>query len=108
MKRIYLAIFFATLLISSPASAYDAVVAARVTMIEPTYMPSQIVFTADAGTSACPPGHLLQWAARGATLPEQIANSQAVISLLATAKASGSQVTLYIKNADCSAEFIHF
>lgn len=89
------------------AQAWDASYIAKVTMIEPTYIPGRIVFKVDRGAGACAAGAALTWNAQGANSDERIANVQAVYSALQTAKATNGNVDVFVNTGNCTVEFIH-
>jgi hypothetical protein len=94
-------------LISAPANAYDTSFFGKVTYIEPTYVPDGIIFHLDAGGGSCAAGSNLTWTVRGSTEASRIANAQAILSVLMTAKMSGSSIDVYVNNSDCSVQFLH-
>jgi hypothetical protein len=49
----------------SAAFAYDWVVTAKVTMVEPTYVPSYVDFMVDGSAGNCPAGSVLCWTIQG-------------------------------------------
>lgn len=93
---------------ATPALAYDASFTGKVTMIEPTYMPDGVIFRLDYGAGACSAGSSLTWTVRGTTEAAKIANSQAILSALITAQASGRTVGVFVNTSNCSVEFLHF
>jgi hypothetical protein len=77
------------------------------TVIESTYFPGRITFQIDQSpSSSCPAGAWLTWFAKGSDQPSQIANAQAALTVLMTAKASGKTVRLFGNNSDCSVDFM--
>lgn len=102
----------ATLIVTcSPANAqYDWTVDAHVTTIEPTYVAwTNLYFAVDqAGGTSCPVGTWLRWNTLGVDETHKIANVQAILSVLLSAKLSGKRVRVYGNNADCSIGYLHF
>jgi hypothetical protein len=107
MKAISCAICTIALFSPRQALAYDWVIEVNVLVIEPSYVPSLINFVVDGGAGSCPAGSWLAWNAQGADQPSKIANIQAVLAVLMTAKAGGTKVRLHGNNAGCSIEHIH-
>ena len=106
MKYLTLAPTIFSCLLASPAMAYDWAMP-HVAMVEPTYMPSHVVFVADAGAGSCPAGANLTWFAQRADVASKSANAQAVLSVLMTAKSTNSKIVIHVNNVGCSVEFIH-
>lgn len=93
---------------STYASAYDWSVIAHVTDVEGSYTPGHITFKIDKDASSqCPQGTFLAWNMTGADEAQQIANANAVYSLLMTALATGKSVTIYGYNSGCVLSFVH-
>ncbi len=80
---------------------------AHVTRVEASYMPNLITFQIDQAAGACAAGQFLQWSPQGSDEEKQIANANAVYSLLMTALATGKQVTIYGNDTNCAASLIH-
>ena len=78
------------------------IVTARVTLVEPTYMPSAVSFQIDKPLPSCPLGSWLSWN-KG---PD---NNRAVYAALLSAMNSGKRITLYINNGDttCAGQYLH-
>jgi hypothetical protein len=95
-------------LASQPALAYDWMVETTISAIEPTYVPSSVNFTVNAPAGTCAMGAWLSWNVRGADQPSRIANAQAILSILLTAKMSGKTIRIYGNNAGCTVDFMHF
>lgn len=108
MRKIFTALALLMTCVATPAPAYDAQIIGRITMIEPTFVPSHIVFKSDNGAGSCVAGALLSWPARGNTADEKIANIQAILAMLQTAKATAGNVAIYVSFSNCSVEYIHF
>ena len=107
MKRKISFLVFAILAAcSQPAMAYDWMVEANVIAIEPTYVPGSLNFSISLPAGTCV-GTWLHWQARGASEAAQIANVQAVLSVVLTAKVAGSKVRVYGSNSTCNVDFIH-
>jgi hypothetical protein len=91
----------------SAAFAYDWVVTAKVTMVEPTYVPSYVDFMVDGSAGNC---FVLDNS--GADEPTKIANANAAFSALMTAAITGREITLFGTNApnggNCYVQFMHF
>ena len=96
-----------TFTFASPAAAHDWGVTGQVTMIEPTYIPNHIVFKTDVAAGSCPAGALLTWFAQGADVASKVANTQAILAVLLTAKSTGAKVMLFGFNSGCSVQFMH-
>lgn len=94
----------------SAAFAYDWTVQAHVVVIETTYIGGAgLYFSIDqAGSASCPAGTWIKWNTLGADEPAQLANEQAELSTLLSAKLSGRTVRVYGNNADCSASYLWF
>lgn len=97
----------AALFVAQPALAYDASYAGKVSFVESTYIPDNIVFNLNAGVAGCPAQANLTWTARGSNEALKIANIQGVLATLLTAKAANLTIEVWVKTADCSVEFIH-
>jgi hypothetical protein len=106
MKR-KLSYLAATLLVghSQNALASDWVAEANVVAIEPFYRPGSLNFM--IGLLAHVRRAWLHWQARGASEAAQIANVQAVLSIVQTAKAAGTKVRVYGSNSTGNVDFIH-
>lgn len=90
----------------TPAHAATAeIIGARVTLIEPTYMPDSIGFWIDKPVGACPAGAFLRWYARGADAAAKTTNVNAIYSGLVTAMTSGKTVNLSVEDSNCSVNF---
>ena len=90
------------------AYAYDWTVEATVSLIEPTYVPTNIVFTVNAAAGSCAQGTSLTWNAKGSDQPSKIANVQALLATLLSAKLSGKKIRIYGNNSGCTVDFLHF
>ena len=111
MSKFWKSIFgaaIACLSLAAPSAfAYDWSVTGHVTMIEPSYMPNQLIFMIDAPGGSCAAGAMLSWNIRGSDQASQIANVNSVYSALVTALAAGRTVTIFGNNSNCSIDFIH-
>jgi len=76
---------------------------ARVTFVEATYMPTQVLLQVDTGTASCPAGKWLTWVNGNAD------NVKAVFGLLIAAVNSGNRVQYFINNGDtnCQVQFLY-
>lgn len=94
----------AMLLICSAAfsAAAQEHVTARVTIVEPTYMPGAVSFMLSAGTATCPSGVWLRWA-------KDAENNKAVYATLLAALNSGKSVNFYhaVGDKTCTGQFLH-
>lgn len=93
--------------LSVHAEAYDWSAVTKVSNIEVTYMPTQLLFKADSAGGSCPAGSLLQWNIRGANATEKAQNAQAVLSALMTAQAMDRTVTILGNNSGCTVDYIY-
>lgn len=89
------------LFLASTAHAYEVVVA-RVIMVEPSYMPTAIMFKIDKALPSCPAGTFLKW-------EHNADNNKAVLASLMTAMVSRRQIVLHIADGDtlCRGLFVH-
>lgn len=97
----------ASLLMGDNALASDWSVEANVATLETTYIPAQLQFQITIAAGSCNAGDWLHWNIRGSDEAAQIANVQAVLATLMTAKATGGKVRLYGNNNGCTIDFIH-
>ena len=97
----------AVLATSAPAIAYDNSAEVKVTVIEVTYMPTNLIFQVNQTIGTCAAGTMLTWTPQGSTQDLKDKNAAAVLAGLMTAKATGSSVRLYVANSGCKVEFIH-
>lgn len=89
------------LLLAGKAHALESVVA-KVIMVEPSYMPTAIMFKLDKSLPSCPAGSYVKW--------EKTAdNNKAVFASLLTALATGRRIVFYIADGDvlCRGLFLH-
>jgi hypothetical protein len=84
-----------TLAVAGQSQAYEQT-NARVTVVQSTYMPTAIAFTADTGTPSCPAGAWLYWR------NSNVDNNKATYATLLTALATSSKVTYYVNDGDTS------
>jgi hypothetical protein len=97
-------VFFATLAIVLAPSAWAyEVVQSHVTIVESSYMPTQVFFQVDTGSTSCPAGTWLRWA--NATVD----GNKAVFSLLLAAVNSGNRIQYFVTNGDttCQVQFLY-
>lgn len=87
------------LFLAGSAHAMEVVVA-KVTVIEPSYMPNAVVFQIDGALPSCPTGTWLRW--------ERDADSnKAILASLLTATATGRRIRFYIADGDISCRGLH-
>lgn len=101
-KAILLGVFAA---VSVPAvvSAAETSFEGKVSVVEPSYLPTHIAFQMYAGNSTCPSGAWLNWTN---TDTEQV---RGVYATLLTALASGKKVRFYMLEGDtaCNGTHLH-
>lgn len=103
MTRLYwMAVIGAVGLMFSSSAIGSEVVTAKVSLVEPTYMPGIVSFQLAGGTATCPVGTWLHW-------QQSADNNKAVYAALLTALATGRRVTFYVANGDttCTGQFLH-
>ncbi|WP_110133117.1 MULTISPECIES: hypothetical protein [unclassified Caulobacter] len=106
-KAILVAATCGLLAAAQPAAAYDwGIPGAKVIGIEATYMPSTVVFKIDRAAGACAAGALLFYSPQGDTEDRRIANANAIMSMLMTAKVAGQTLTVTGNNANCTVLFL--
>jgi hypothetical protein len=90
------------LLGSSGSSVALEQATAHVTLVQSTYMPTNIQFEVDTGTPSCPAGHWLTWA------NANVDNNKATYSTLLTAIAADKPVLYFVNNGDtgCTVIFL--
>jgi|GEM_PF-2730841 len=88
-------------LFSSQSFALEHVTA-RVTALEPTYLPGLITFQIDQPTSKCVKGGWIKWS-------KTEENNKAVYSTLLAALSSQSPIRLFFEETDteCKASYLH-
>jgi hypothetical protein len=96
-----------SLLPAETASAWDVTNDVKVTAIELTYMPDNVVFIADRAIGSCAAGGLLGWVPRGTGQSARDQNAQAVLAALMSAKASGASIRLFVTTSTCQVEHIY-
>lgn len=76
----------------------------KITVVEPTYLPSAVTFIMDTGNSTCPSGTWLKWQNADSQ------NNKAIYATLITAMATGKQVRFVMNNGDltCKGQYLHF
>jgi hypothetical protein len=101
MKR-FLGLFFAVGCYSQTAQALETA-QAHVTQVEATYMPAEITFWVDTGTTSCPTGSLIKW------INGSPDNVKSVFAMLIAALNSGNRIQYFVNNGDttCQAQFIY-
>lgn len=105
-KILVLTAFVAPLFAQS-AHAYDwSVGGAAVTLLEPSYMPDQIAFQIDKGSTACPSGTWLMYLGQGLTAEARQQNIRASYATLIAAELTGKKVSIYGMN-NCYIKNIH-
>lgn len=91
------------LLISTSFTSYALeLVTAKVTVLEPTYLPGSISFQIDKSTSQCPAGAWVKWS-------KNEENNKAVYATLLAALTAQNRINLYFNESDteCKASYIH-
>jgi hypothetical protein len=75
----------------------------RVTYLEPTYLPTSVSFTIEAGSASCPAGQFLRWQ------KSDPSNNKAVYATLLLALTCGRRVRLFVNDGDttCTGQFLH-
>lgn len=111
MKRLLLAATTAATILAtaSPvlAQSYDWSVVRKVTTIEVTYMPDNLLFKLDGDAGLCTTGTFMRWNIRGLNDTAKAQNAQAVLAALITAEVSGHSVTLYGSNSGCAVDYLY-
>jgi hypothetical protein len=99
-KRITLATVAMAL---APASWALETVQAHVTIVETTYMPAQIGFQVDIGSTSCPAGTWLKW------INANVDNTKSAFALLIAATNSGNRIQYFVNNGDttCQVQFLY-
>lgn len=90
-----------------PAAASDWAVTARVSQIEISYLPEVIPIYIDRAAGSCPVGTPLYWTPRGNDVASRIANAQAILSGMMTAKSMSSDILIVGDKNGCKIEFIY-
>lgn len=101
--------FFGAIVLSVvavPAAAADWTATAHVTVIEDSYLPTQLNFQIDTAAGSCPAGSWLFWSVHGSNDTEKHINIQGVYSLLMTAHATGKQIFIAANNPGCMVDYI--
>lgn len=75
----------------------------KVTVVEPTYLPTGVAFTMDTGNTACPAGTWLWW-----NKPDQ-QNNKAIYAALLAAMLTDKPVRFRINDGDaqCVGQYLH-
>jgi len=106
-KPMLVGVTCALLAAAQPSTAHDwGIPNARVLSVEATYMPLNIVFKINQAAGSCAAGVLLNYSAQGDTEDRRIANANAVLSMLMTAKITGQTVTVTGANAGCTVQYL--
>ena len=87
------------LFLAGSAHAMEAVVA-KVTVVEPSYMPAAIMFQIDKALPSCPAGTWLKW-------EHDVDNNKAVLASLLTAMAAGRRIRFHIADGDTTCRGLH-
>lgn len=92
-----------SLAFSCCATYGSEIVVGRVTLLEPTYLPTRVVFMMDTGSSSCPAGNYLTWQNADQN------NNKATYATLMLALSMGKKVRLYVNDGDttCIGRFLH-
>ena len=100
LKKILLTI---AALVAAPGAWALESAQARVTFVEATYMPTQVLLQVDTGTASCPAGKWLSWVNGNAD------NVKAAFGLLIAAVNSGNRVQYFINTGDtnCQVQFLY-
>lgn len=102
MKKIILFALIAAI-VTGQANALVEIVA-KVTVVEATYLPGDVAFQLDTGTSTLPAGTWLHW-------KKTDENNKAVYGLLMSALMSGKSIRVYFNDSATSTnaygEYIH-
>jgi hypothetical protein len=97
------------LCIPAAAQSYDwDVLGVNVTLVEATYMPLKVTFQINTNASTtCTSQTWLTWNPQGADEATQQANANAIYALLLTAKVSGTPVSVFGMNTNCTVSYLH-
>ena len=87
--------------------AYDWAIVTKVTAIESSYIPDNLLFKVATAGGSCATGQLLVWNRKGSTDAIKQSNATSVYALLLTALASGRDIVIYGNNSNCSVDFIY-
>lgn len=93
--------------VASPAQAYDWTTEAFITLVEPTYMPKNIVLQIDRTVGGCGVGTWYTWSGTGNNDAERWDNNRSVLAAMLTAQMSRTRVRIYGSNNGCKIEYIH-
>jgi hypothetical protein len=91
----------AAVLITSPAMAWDWWVDTKITVVEPDYVPTNIVIQVSSAGGTCAAGAFLNYVPSGSTSTDKQANISSVLSAMLTAQARGTTVRIYGSNSGC-------
>lgn len=100
MKKI--SIVAMLLVVSQGVSALENFVG-KVTLVEPTYLPTSVSFKLDTGNTTCPAGTTIKWNKNDSD------NNLAVYSTLLAALVSGTDIRIFIDDGDteCNGRYMH-
>jgi hypothetical protein len=78
-------------------------IAGKVTLLQPTFLPSWVSFQMDGRSASCPAGVWLRWA------NADTANNKAVYATLVAAFLAGKTARLYVNDGDttCTGVYLH-
>ncbi|MET1257045.1 hypothetical protein [Aliikangiella maris] len=99
-----LKIFFSIILVTLSTTSWALEnITGKVTFLEPTYLPSTIVFSLDAGNATCPAGTYLKWQ------KSDVENNKAVYSTLLAAMMSRKRIKFHFNDGDtgCVGTHLH-
>jgi hypothetical protein len=105
MNKIWLAALICLFPVTSLAADWD--VSAHVTQVEPSYVPTSLVFAIDLNAGSCPAGPwLFYYPNAGANNPTE--NIKALYAGLMAALLTGTLIEITGNNSGCSVTNIHF
>ena len=87
--------------------AYDWAVTAKVTQIEASYIPGSIPFHIDTPAGNCTTDLPLVWQPQGGDAVMRAQNSQGVLAVLLTAKATGQSILVLGDNNGCTVDYVY-
>ena len=91
----------AAIVTPDPARAYDWYVDAKVTVVEPDYIPNLIALQIDQNAGSCSAGQFLDYYAVGSTATDKANNVAAVLSSLITVLSTQRTIRIYGNNSGC-------
>ena len=87
--------------LSSQANAQTDGFNARITFMEPSYMPDYFYFTADNGSTFCPAGKALKY-------HKNVENNKIVHNVILAAMLAGKVTFLVVdRSSHCSVQYVH-